>query len=222
MMSTIEITRLTKSYDAVVLNELDLVVDRGVFALLGSNGAGKTTLVSILTTLLLPDSGSARILGLDVARDPRATRRLIAATGQETTLDNLLTGRENLQLFARLLGFGTDATRRADELLDQFGLRDAGRRTVATYSGGMRRRLDLAASLISRPAVLFLDEPTTGLDPVSRRRVWEDVRRLADDGTTVFLTTQTLDEAEALADRIAVLRDGRIVADGTASSSPPW
>jgi len=217
MTGKIEITGLAKSYREPVLDGLDLTIDGGVFALLGPNGAGKTTLVSILTTLIRPDAGTARILGVDVVRDPRAVRRLIAATGQETTLDDLLTGRENLVMFGRLLGLGRGAGRRADELLALFDLDAAARRTVSTYSGGMRRRLDLATSLIARPAVLFLDEPTTGLDPVSRRRVWDDVRRLADDGTTVFLTTQTLDEAEALADRIAVLRTGRIVADGTAA-----
>lgn len=217
MAGTIEIAGLTKSYRAPVLDGLDLTIDGGVFALLGPNGAGKTTLVSILTTLLRPDAGTARILGVDVVREPHRVRRLIAATGQEATLDELLTGRENLVMFGRLLGLGRDAGRRADELLAQFDLEPAGRRTVGSYSGGMRRRLDLAASLIARPAVLFLDEPTTGLDPVSRRRVWDDVRSLAAKGTTVFLTTQTLDEAEELADRIAVLRDGCIVADGTAA-----
>ena len=217
MGPTLEISGITKSYRDPVLDHLDLTLDGGVFALLGPNGAGKTTLVSILTTLVRPDSGSAHIAGVDVVRAPREARRLIAATGQETTLDDLLTGRENLIMLGRLLGLARQAPRRADELLEQFDLAPAGRRTVATYSGGMRRRLDLAASLIAQPAVLFLDEPTTGLDPVSRRRVWDDVRTLAGSGTTVFLTTQTLDEAEALAERIAVLRDGRLVADGTAA-----
>ncbi len=213
----IEISGLSKSYGEPVLDGLDLTVEKGVFALLGPNGAGKTTLVSILTTLLVPDAGTARILGADVVRDPHRVRQLISATGQDTTLDDLLTGRENLVMLGRLLGLGSQAGRRAAELLARFDLEAAGRRTVGTYSGGMRRRLDLAASLIRRPAVLFLDEPTTGLDPASRRRVWDDVRGLVGEGTTVFLTTQTLDEAEALADRIAVLRDGRIVADGTAA-----
>src|SRR5699024_7037771 len=163
-----------------------------------------------------PDQGRARLGGIDVVGDPQGARRRFAATGQETTLDDLLTGRENLIMLGRLLGLGRASSLRADELLEQFDLALAGRRTVSTYSGGMRRRLDLAATLISQPEVLFLDEPTTGLDPVSRRRVWDDVRELAGSGSTVFLTTQTLDEAEALADRIAVLRDGRIVADGTA------
>lgn len=212
----IEIRGLVKSYGEPVLDGVELSVDAGgVFALLGPNGAGKTTLISILTTLIRPDSGTARIGGLDVTREPGALRRLIAVTGQEARLDDLLTGRENLQLFARLLGLGREATRRADELLEQFGFNHAACRTVATYSGGMRRRLDLAVSLILRSAVLFLDEPTTGLDPASRRRVWEDVRHLAGTGTTVFLTTQTLDEAEALAQRVAVLHHGRIIADGS-------
>ncbi len=217
MAAAIEIAGLVKSYRAPVLDGLDLTIDGGVFALLGPNGAGKTTLVSILTTLVRPSAGTARILGVDVVGEPRAIRQLIAATGQETTLDEYLTGRENLVMFGRLHGLGRRSGRRADELLAQFGLEADGRRMVSTYSGGMRRRLDLAASLVTRPSVLFLDEPTTGLDPVGRRRVWDDVRRLADEGTTVFLTTQTLDEAEALADRIAVLRAGRIVADGTAA-----
>ncbi|GAA1486369.1 ABC transporter ATP-binding protein [Brachybacterium fresconis] len=155
----LEISGITKSYRDPVLDHLDLTLDGGVFALLGPNGAGKTTLVSILTTLVRPDSGSARIAGVDVVRAPREARRLIAATGQETTLDDLLTGRENLAMLGRLLGLGRTAPGRADELLEQFGLAPAGRRTVATYSGGMRRRLDLAASLIAQPAILFLDEP---------------------------------------------------------------
>lgn len=217
MKGSIELEGLSKAYRDPVIDHLDLTIDGGVFALLGPNGAGKTTLVSILTTLVKPDAGRARLSGIDVVRDPQRARRQLAATGQETTLDDLLTGRENLVMLGRLLGMGREARRRADALLEQFDLAMAGGRTVSTYSGGMRRRLDLAASLISQPAVLFLDEPTTGLDPVSRRRVWDDVRTLADCGTTVFLTTQTLDEAEALAQRIAVLRGGRIVADGTAA-----
>ncbi|MFD1717835.1 ABC transporter ATP-binding protein [Georgenia deserti] len=217
MTTSIELTGLRKAYREPVLAGLDLAVDGGVFALLGPNGAGKTTLVSILTTLVRPDGGTARIAGIDVVADPIRVRSHIAVTGQETTLDDLLTGRENLVMLGRLLGLGRTAGRRADELLDQFGLTVAGARTVATYSGGMRRRLDLAASFLRRPEVLFLDEPTTGLDPVSRARVWRDVRSLAATGTTIFLTTQTLDEAEALADRIVVLDRGRIVADGTAA-----
>src|SRR5690625_1564177 len=217
MNGTLELEGLSKSYGDPVIDDLDLRIDGGIFALLGPNGAGKTTLVSILTTLVTPDAGRARLGGIDVVRNPQGARCLLAATGQETTLDDLLTGRENLIMLGRLLGLGRAASRRADALLEQFDLAAAGRRTVSTYSGGMRRRLDLAASLISQPSVLFLDEPTTGLDPVSRRRVWDDVRTLAGTGTTVFLTTQTLDEAEVLAERIAVLRGGRIVADGTAA-----
>ncbi len=217
MAASIAITGLGKTYREPVLDGLNLTVDGGVFALLGPNGAGKTTLVSILTTLIRPSTGTAHILGVDVVREPRSIRQLIAVTGQDTTLDEYLTGRENLVMFGRLHGLGRRSRSRADELLAQFGLDHAGSRMVSTYSGGMRRRLDLAASLVTRPAVLFLDEPTTGLDPVARRTLWDDVRRLADDGTTVFLTTQMLDEAEALADRIAVLRAGRIVADGTAA-----
>lgn len=217
MAEPIQITGLVKAYREPVLDHLDLTVTGGVLALLGPNGAGKTTLVSILTTLVRPDAGTARIHGVDVARDPSGVRRLVTATGQETTLDDLLTGRENLVMLGRLLGLGARARARADELLEQLDLVAAAGRRVSTYSGGMRRRLDLAASFMTQPRVLFLDEPTTGLDPVSRRRVWDDVRTLASSGTTVLLTTQTLDEAEALADRIAVLRRGRIVADGTAS-----
>lgn len=218
MAVPIEITGLGKTYrEDSVLHGLDLTIDGGVFALLGPNGAGKTTLVSILTTLIRPSTGTARILGVDVVREPKSIRQLIAATGQDTTLDEYLTGRENLVMFSRLHGLGRRSRARAEELLAQFGLDQAGSRMVRTYSGGMRRRLDLAASLVTRPAVLFLDEPTTGLDPIARRKIWDDVRRLADEGTTVFLTTQTLDEAEALADRIAVLRAGLIVADGTAA-----
>lgn len=217
MTDAIEVVGLTKAYREPVLTGLDLTVRKGVVALLGANGAGKTTLISILTTLIRPDAGTARICGADVVRDAIEVRHRIAVTGQQTTLDDMLTGRENLVMLGRLLGLGRSAGGRADELIDRFGLMDAASRVVSTYSGGMRRRLDLAASLVSRPAVLFLDEPTTGLDPTSRRLVWNDVRALAAGGTTVLLTTQMLDEAEALADRIVVLRRGRLVADGTAS-----
>lgn len=216
MSIPIEVTDLTKTYREPVLTGLDLTITGGVVALLGANGAGKTTLVSILTTLVRPDSGTARICGHDVVTERRAVRRRISATGQEATLDDLLTGRENLVMMARLHGM-TAPRERAAELLEQFGLTGAAGRVVGTYSGGMRRRLDLAASLVAPAEVLFLDEPTTGLDPTSRRQVWADVRTLADAGTTVLLTTQTLDEAEALADRIVVLRRGQIVADGTAA-----
>jgi ABC-type multidrug transport system ATPase subunit len=217
MHGSIHVAGLRKTYREPVLDGLDLDVGGGVFALLGPNGAGKTTLVSILTTLVLPDSGVVTISGVDVLAEPAAARRELSVTGQETTLDELLTGRENLVMLGRLLGLGGAAAARADHLLGQFGLRQAARRTVSTYSGGMRRRLDLAASMLRQPSVLFLDEPTTGLDPASRAKVWDDVRGLAEAGTTIFLTTQTLDEAEALADRIAVLDRGRIIADGTAA-----
>lgn len=217
MAPTIEAIGLGKHYgEQRVLERLDLAVDGGVLALLGPNGAGKTTLVSILTTLVRPDSGSARVLGKDVVRDAAAVRSRVRVTGQASSLDELLTGRENLVLLGRLLGLGRRARARADELLERLDLSAAGGRPVRDYSGGMRRRIDLAASLIAPSGLLILDEPTTGLDPASRTRVWEDVRALASTGTTVLLTTQTLDEAEALADRIAVLQHGRIVADGTA------
>jgi ABC-2 type transport system ATP-binding protein len=218
MAPTIEAIGLGKSYGKQrVLDRLDLSVDGGVLALLGPNGAGKTTLVSILTTLVRPDAGTARVLGHDVVRDGAAVRALVRVTGQSSSLDELLSGRENLVLLARLLGLGRRSRSRADELLERLDLTHAERRPVRAYSGGMRRRLDLAASLIAPAGVLVLDEPTTGLDPVSRVRVWDDVRQLADAGTTVLLTTQTLDEADALADRITVLQDGRIVADGTSA-----
>lgn len=218
MGAIIEIEGLTKSYGrSAVLRAVDLRVDGGVVALLGANGAGKSTLLSILTTLERADGGVARVLGIDVARHPSLVRRRIRVTSQAASIDDLLTGRENLVMLARLLGLPTRAARaRASELLERLDLEDAADRRVGRYSGGMRRRLDLAASLVDRPEVLFLDEPTTGLDPVSRARLWDDVRALAADGTTVLLTTQMLDEAEALADRIAVLRDGRIFAEGTA------
>ncbi|WP_404311599.1 ATP-binding cassette domain-containing protein [Agrococcus terreus] len=218
MDPVIEAEGLTKSYgDTPVLRGVDLRIDGGVVALLGANGAGKSTLVSILTTLERADGGRARVLGVDVRDDPAGARRRIRITSQAASVDELLTGRENLVMLGRLLGLGrADARRRAVALLAQLGLDDAGDRLVGRYSGGMRRRLDLAASLIDRPEVLFLDEPSTGLDPVSRARLWDDVRALAAAGTTVLLTTQMLDEAEALAGRVLILRGGRIVADGTA------
>ncbi|WP_293694946.1 ATP-binding cassette domain-containing protein [uncultured Agrococcus sp.] len=216
MTPVIEVRALQKSFrHQRVLNNLNMTIDGGVVALLGPNGAGKTTLVSILTTLIRPDAGTARVLGHDVVRDASTVRSLVRVTGQATSLDELLTGRENLAMLGKLLGLGRTATNRADELLERLDLAAAGRKAVRTYSGGMRRRLDLAASLIAPAKVLILDEPTTGLDPVSRARVWDDIRQLAIDGTTVLLTTQTLDEAEALADRVTVLHRGGIVADGT-------
>ncbi|MFD8011218.1 ATP-binding cassette domain-containing protein [Streptomyces sp. NPDC058955] len=205
---------LEKRYGEVhALRGLDLAVPEGtVCGLLGPNGAGKTTAVRILTTLLAPDAGSARVAGHDLVRDPAGVRRRIAVTGQYASVDGDLTGAENLRLFARLLRL---PRARADELLEEFGLAAAGDRLARTYSGGMRRRLDLAASLLARPSVLFLDEPTTGLDPRSRGAVWDTVRGLAAQGTTVVLTTQYLEEADRLADDIVLIEEGRAAHRGT-------
>jgi ABC-2 type transport system ATP-binding protein len=198
-----------------VLRGVDFDVARGsIFALLGSNGAGKTTIVKILATMLRPDAGTATVDGFDVAAQPASVRESISLTGQFAAVDDILTGRENLVLMARLRRLN-DAGRIADDLLTRFQLADAADRRVATYSGGMRRRLDIAMSLIGSPPVIFLDEPTTGLDPQSRAEVWNTVKDLAGKGTTVLLTTQYLDEAEQLADRIAILHEGRIIANGT-------
>ncbi|WP_449278416.1 ATP-binding cassette domain-containing protein [Leucobacter sp. GX24907] len=201
----------------VVLERLDLTVSRGeVFALLGPNGAGKTTTIGVLTTLVVPDAGTAHVMGTDVVRDPKETRRRISLTGQSAAVDDGLTGLENLVMLSRLSGLSSrDARKRAANLLERFDLVQAASRRVATYSGGMRRRLDLALSFVVTPEILFLDEPTTGLDTRSRRQLWETIRGLADSGVTVFLTTQYLEEADQLADRIAVLHDGRIVALGS-------
>ncbi len=198
---------------------VDLDVEEAtVFGLLGPNGAGKTTLVRVLTTLLAPDAGSAEILGRDVVHDAAGVRELVALTGQFAAVDELLTGRENLQMFGRLFDLSAaDAGRRANELLERFELADAADRPARTYSGGMRRRLDLASSLLTRPRVLFLDEPTTGLDPRSRNEIWSIVRELVRDGTTLLLTTQYLEEADQLADQIAVIDHGRVIAQGTGS-----
>jgi len=197
------------------LRGLDLAVAQGtVCGLLGPNGAGKTTAVRLLTTLLRPDAGSARVAGHDLLRDPAAVRRSIGVTGQYASVDGELTGRENLRLFARLHRVRGPADRAA-ELLDRFGLTEAADRPATTYSGGMRRRLDLAASLVRRPDVLFLDEPTTGLDPASRNRIWDAVRELTADGTTVLLTTQYLEEADQLADDIALVDRGRVAHRGS-------
>lgn len=197
------------------LRGLDLAVRQGsVCGLLGPNGAGKTTAVRVLTTLLRPDAGSARVAGHDLVRDAAAVRGAIAVTGQYASVDGDLTGRENLRLFARLHRVRGPSDRAA-ELLDRFGLTEAADRRAATYSGGMRRRLDLAASLVRRPEVLFLDEPTTGLDPVSRSRIWDAVRELAADGTTVLLTTQYLEEADRLADDIVLIDRGRAERTGS-------
>jgi len=216
----VDATGLEKSYGAVpVLTGIDLRVPCGsVFSLLGPNGAGKTTTVRILSTLTRADAGRARVAGFDIARDRHQVRRRISLTGQFAAVDELQTGEENLRMMARLSGLpGREARRRAGELLEQFDLGDAGRRTVATYSGGMRRRLDLAASLVGRPEVIFLDEPTTGLDPRSRQAMWQVITGLAGSGVSVFLTTQYLEEADRLADRIAVLDGGGLVAEGTST-----
>lgn len=197
------------------LRGLDLAVAEGtVCGLLGPNGAGKTTAVRLLTTLLRPDAGSARIAGRDLVREAAAVRRRIGVTGQYASVDGDLTGRQNLRLFARLHRV-RDASARADELLDRFALTDAADRPASTLSGGLRRRLDLAASLIRRPEVLFLDEPTTGLDPASRNQIWDAVRALKEDGTTVLLTTQYLEEADRLADDIALVDRGRVAHTGS-------
>ena len=207
---------LEKSFgDVQVLRGVDFAVERGsIFALLGSNGAGKTTVVRILSTLLRPDAGTATVVGFDVVGQAARVRESISLTGQFAAVDEILTGRENLVLMARLWHL-PDRDRLSADLLERFDLTDAADRRVATYSGGMRRRLDIAMSLIGGPPVLFLDEPTTGLDPQSRLEVWSSIRELARQGTTVLLTTQYLDEAEQLADRIAILHEGRIIADGT-------
>ena len=216
MEAAIQVRGLRKSYkDLDVLKGVDLDVARGsIFALLGSNGAGKTTLVRILATLLKADSGTATVSGLDVAAQPAMVRGAISLTGQFAAVDEILTGRENLIMIAELRRV-KGAAKVADGLLARFGLADAAGRRVATYSGGMRRRLDIAMSLIGDPRVVFLDEPTTGLDPQGRLEVWQVIQDLASGGTTVLLTTQYLDEAEKLADRIAILHGGCIITSGT-------
>ena len=214
----LRIEGLRKAFgDKVVLDSIDLEVAEGtVFALLGPNGAGKTTMVRILSTLSPGDSGDVQVAGHDVVDEPDGVRAAIGVTGQFSAVDELLTGKENLQLMADLNHLGRVAGRaRVDGLLARFDLVDAAARPVSTYSGGMRRRLDLAMTLVGSPRVIFLDEPTTGLDPRSRRQMWDDIRELATRGVTIFLTTQYLDEADELADRIAVLDHGRIVAEGT-------
>jgi ABC-2 type transport system ATP-binding protein len=212
----IQVHGLQKSYKKLqVLKGVDFDVARGsIFALLGSNGAGKTTIVRILTTLLKPDDGTTRVNGFDVLSQPARVRESISLTGQFAAVDEILTGRENLIMIAQLRHV-KGAGKVADDLLGRFGLADAARRRVSTYSGGMRRRLDIAMSLIGNPRIIFLDEPTTGLDPEGRIEVWQVIQNLADSGTTVFLTTQHLDEAEKLADRIAILHNGTIIVSGT-------
>ena len=214
--AAIHVQGLEKAYQKLeVLRGVDFDVARGsIFALLGSNGAGKTTIIKILSTLLKSDSGAASVNGFDVATQPADVRESISLTGQFAAVDEILTGRENLVLVARLRHLENPGVI-ADDLLKRFSLTEAGARKVSTYSGGMRRRLDIAMSLIGNPPVIFLDEPTAGLDPQGRVEVWEAVRELAAQGTTVLLTTQYLDEAEQLADRIAILNAGRIIVNGT-------
>lgn len=216
----IETRGLTKIYGANrAVDNVDLAIERGgVYGFLGPNGAGKTTTIRMLATLITPDEGTATVLGKDVVRDADAVRSLVSLTGQFASVDEDLTGRENLRLIARLYGYrGATATARANALLEAFNLTDAADRQVKKYSGGMRRRLDVAASIVVTPELLFLDEPTTGLDPRSRNEVWDIVRAMVEHGTTVMLTTQYLDEADQLADRIAVIDHGKIIAEGTSS-----
>lgn len=216
MEKAIEVKGLRKSFkDIEVLKGVDFEVKRGeVFALLGSNGAGKTTIVKILTTLLKQDSGTTTVNGFDVASKPDNVRQSISLTGQFAAVDEILTGRENLIMIAKLRHL-KNPRQVADDLLNRFGLADAAERRVSTYSGGMRRRLDISMSLIGKPQLIFLDEPTTGLDPKARIEVWKTIKELAENGTTVFLTTQYLEEAERLADQIAILHEGRIIVSGT-------
>ncbi|MEO1634770.1 MAG: ATP-binding cassette domain-containing protein, partial [Cyanobacteria bacterium J06631_9] len=218
MAPIVTVENLTKRFgNTVVLRGVNLSAERGtVLGVLGPNGAGKTTVINCLTTLLVPDSGSAEIAGYDVVKQPEAVRSLIGLTGQFAAVDEILTARENLVLFGRLLRLsGAAAKRRADELLTQFELQDAADRRVKTFSGGMRRRLDLAASIVVSPLVLFLDEPTTGLDPRSRQQLWAVVQALKAQGITIILTTQYLEEADALADQIVVIDQGQVIAEGT-------
>jgi ABC-2 type transport system ATP-binding protein len=218
MTDAIETRGLAKRFGQTrALDGVDLRIRQGsVFGLLGPNGAGKTTTIRILATLLQPDAGTALVLGHDVVREARRVREKVSLTGQYASVDEDLTGHENLVLMGRLLGLSwREARSRAAELLEAFGLAEAAGRQVQTYSGGMRRRIDIAASLVAIPEILFLDEPTTGLDPRSRNQVWELVRRITGEGTTVLLTTQYLDEADRLAERLAVIDHGRVIAEGT-------
>lgn len=212
----IQVRKLQKSYKKLhVLQGVDFEVERGsIFALLGSNGSGKTTIVKILTTLLKQDNGTATVGGFDVSIKPDYVRQSISLTGQFAAVDEILTGRENLIMIAKLRHL-KNPRHSTDDLLNRFGLTDAANRRVSTYSGGMRRRLDIAMSLVGKPQIIFLDEPTTGLDPEARIEVWKTVKELANKGTTVFLTTQYLEEAEQLADRIAILHEEKIIASGT-------
>jgi ABC-2 type transport system ATP-binding protein len=221
MAEAIVVAGLERAFGEVrAVQGIDLAVEEGeIYAFLGPNGAGKTTTVRMLTTLLLPTGGTATVAGRDVVKEARAVRASIGVALQEAALDPLMTGRELIRLQATLQGLPTtEGRRRADDLLERVDLAAAADRRVGTYSGGMQRRLDLAAALVHEPRVLFLDEPTTGLDPVSRKTIWEEVRALNDDGTTVFLTTQYLEEADQLADDVAIIDSGRIVAEGTPDS----
>jgi ABC-2 type transport system ATP-binding protein len=220
-MPAIVVEGLQRSFDEVfAVQGVDLTVEEGeIYGFLGPNGAGKTTTVRMLTTLLLPTGGGATVAGHDVVKQARAVRASIGVALQEAALDPLMTGRELIRLQATLQGLpGTEGKRRADDLLERVDLAAAADRRIGGYSGGMKRRLDLAAALVHEPKVLFLDEPTTGLDPVSRKTIWEEVQSLNDDGTTVFLTTQYLEEADQLADNVAIIDSGRIVAEGTPDS----
>lgn len=215
----VEISGLTKSYGTHhVLNDLNITLPQGVHALLGPNGSGKTTLVNILSTLIPFSAGQARVLGLDVRRDRKKLQGLISLTGQYAAVDGALSGMENILMMGQLFGLTRrDAKQRADDLLERFELTKAASKRVATYSGGMRRKLDIAASLIAGPQLIFLDEPTTGLDTRSRQALWDEINTLAAAGTSIFLTTQYLEEADVLAERIMVLHGGGIVAEGTAA-----
>ena len=220
--TAVSVTGMRKAYgEKVVLDDVDLSIGEGeVFGLLGPNGAGKTTMVRILSTLIQPDAGTASVFGHELRTEPGAIRSLIGVTGQFSAVDNLLTGQENLFLIGRLLHLApTERRAKAAQLLERFDLVEAAHRTPATYSGGMKRRLDIAMTLMGRPRLIFLDEPTTGLDPRSRHTMWQIIRGLAADGVSILLTTQYLEEADELADRIAVLDRGRIVAEGTRRSS---
>lgn len=215
-MCVVEVKNLFKSFgDVHVLNGISITVEKGsVFALLGSNGAGKTTTIKILSTLMKPDSGNALLSGIDVVKKPRAVKKHIALTGQYAAVDEVLTGRENLRMIGNLLRV-SDYKKKAERLLNQFDLIESADRKVSTYSGGMKRKIDIAMSLMGNPSVIFLDEPTTGLDPQSRKAMWKMIKGLTSTGVTIFLTTQYLEEAEVLADKIAILDHGNIIAEGT-------
>jgi ABC-2 type transport system ATP-binding protein len=214
----VEVKGLVKTFgDNRAVDGVDLNVPTGcIYGVLGPNGAGKSTVLNMLATLMKPDGGSAKIFGHDVEKEPQIIRQLVGVTGQDTTVDETLTATENLVIFGRLLGLSkTEAKQKAAELLEEFGLTEAAKRPLSKFSGGMRRRLDLAASLVVQPPLIFLDEPTTGLDPRTRNQMWDTIRRLVSKGSTILLTTQYLDEADQLADRIAVIDHGRVIAEGT-------